>query len=81
MTHAAKSHDALARLQEMHERIGKLLDTTPEVETLISEADQLLLMADAWSLLRDISTRNLSESQRARRSGVMKRLSEAMRVA
>jgi hypothetical protein len=76
------SADAIQRLQEMQAKITKLLEQEDtRAEKLVTEAEGLLLMADALSILRDISTRNLSESQRARRAGVMKRLSDAMRVA
>lgn len=74
--------DAIQRLQEMHAKITKLLEQEDtRAEKLADECDELLLMADAFALLRDISTRNLSADQRSRRSGVMKRLGDKLRVA
>lgn len=74
--------DAITRLQEMHAKITKLLEQEDtRAEKLADECDELLLMADAFALLRDISTRNLSADQRSRRTGVMKRLGDKLRVA
>jgi hypothetical protein len=83
MTHAAKSHDVIERLERMRDDINaRLAEETARSEKLIDETERALLIADCISVLRTIPTRNLSEGQRLRVSGVLGRLKEQLgRVA
>lgn len=85
MTFAAKSHDAFETAQRIKEQIQEHLEAADLLqEKLVAaerEAERQLLMANALSLLREISTRNLSEGQRMRHRGVCEALAKHVRAS
>lgn len=85
MTHAAKSHDAFERLQELRDELERHAKEAEALQGRLEraqrEADLALLLADVAGVLRDVDTRNLSEGKRVRLQGVRQRVLEAMRAA
>lgn len=81
MTHASITHDALARAEEAKAQIQESLQHIEVLKEKLASAERevemQLLLTDMSTFLRDISTRNLSETQRLRRDGLKKRLDQA----
>lgn len=82
MTHAARTHDIIDRLQRMRDDIdARIRDEKERAEKLQAELgryDATLLLADALAALRTVNTRNLSENQRQQIAGVKDRLRRAL---
>lgn len=82
MTHAARTHDIIDRLQRMRDDIdARIRDEEERAEKLQAELgryDATLLLADALAALRTVNTRNLSEGQRQQIAGVKERLRRAI---
>lgn len=82
MTHAARTHDIIDRLQRMRDDIdARIRDEEERAERLQAELgsyDATLLLADALAALRVVNTRNLSEGQRQQIAGVKDRLRRAI---
>jgi enamine deaminase RidA (YjgF/YER057c/UK114 family) len=81
MTHASITHDALARAEEAKAQIQESLQHIEVLKEKLAsaqrEVEMQLLLTDMSTFLRDISTRNMSETQRLRRDGLKKRLDQA----
>ena len=81
MTHASITHDALARAEEAKAQIQESLQhievLKEKLATAQREVELQLLRTDLSTFLRDVSTRNMSETQRLRRDGLKKRLDQA----
>lgn len=81
MTHASITHDALARAEEAKAQIQESLQHIEVLKEKLAsaqrEVDMQLLLTDLSTFLRDVSTKNMSETQRLRRDGLKKRLDQA----
>lgn len=81
MTHASITHDALARAEEAKAQIQESLQHIEVLKEKLAsaqrEVEMQLLLTDLSTFLRDVSTRNMSETQRLRREGLKKRLDQA----
>ena len=81
MTHASITHDALARAEEAKAQIQESLQHIEVLKEKLAsaqrEVEMQLLLTDLSTFLRDVSTRNMSETQRLRRDGLKKRLDQA----
>jgi predicted phage-related endonuclease len=81
MTHASKSHDAFARLEEIQDMLNEHARKTDELRTKLEQAqrdaDLALLLADLASVMREVDTRNFSEGKRVRFNAVRQRLDAA----
>ena len=82
MTHAARTHDIIDRLQRMRDELdARIADEEARAAKLhdeLSRYDATLLLADALAALRTVNTRNLSEGQRQQIAGVKDRLRRAL---
>ena len=81
MTHASITHDALARAEEAKAQIQESLQHIEVLKEKLAsaqrEVEMQLLLTDLSTFLRDVSTRNMSETPRLRRDGLKKRLDQA----
>lgn len=77
MTHAARTHDALAKIEDLQAQLEAIKQEALESN---KQMELALLLADMASFMRAMSTRNLSQGERTRRDGLMKRI-EQMRAA
>jgi energy-coupling factor transporter ATP-binding protein EcfA2 len=72
--------DLFDRLQSIKDRAEKLAEKSArqqrKLETETSALETEILLADALSVLRDVSTSNLSEGKRQRIAGVKRRIME-----
>lgn len=82
MTHAARTHELFARIEDAEAELARIreqeAETLTKLERARAEAEVALLLADVASVLRDVDTRNLSEGKRMRVQGVRKRVFEAL---
>lgn len=80
-SHASRTHDTIALAERITEDIRGHVEhierLKEKLEAAQKQVDLDLLLADLASFLRDIPTKNMSESQRLRHSGLRKRLSNA----
>lgn len=82
MSHAARTHDVFARLEEIQERIARHSQAAAEIADKLNrekaeaerDADLALLLADVASIMRDVDTRNFSEGKRVRFNAVRARV-------
>lgn len=81
MTHASITHDALARAEEAKAQIQESLQHIEVLKEKLAsaqrEVEMQLLLADMSTFLRDVSTKNMSETQRLRRDGIRDRIAKA----
>jgi hypothetical protein len=78
-TSAHHSHDVIERLERMRDDIDARIQAERNLaDKLADETERALLIADCISILRQIPTRNLSEGQRLRVSGVLGRLKDQL---
>ena len=85
MSYITKSHEALAKADDIREQLARHVESIEVLQGKLQQAEAEvelhLLLADCAGHLRDINTKNFSESQRLRHQGLRKRLNEAVRVA
>lgn len=78
MTHASRTHEALARAEEIKDQLARSVEHIEALKAKLDAAEQeiemQLLLTDLASLLRELPTRNMSEGQRLRLKGLRKRL-------
>lgn len=84
MSHASRTHDLFARVEEAQAELDAIrareAETLSKLERAQAEAEIALLLADVASVLRDVDTRNLSEGKRVRVQGVKRRVFAALGV-
>ncbi len=77
--------DLFDRLQTIKDRCEAHLETAARaaerLETEMANLETELLLADALSALRLVSTRNMSEGQRSQIAGLKKRITQALEKA
>lgn len=74
MTHAARTHEKLAEIETLRERLDQI-----ERSTLQDQAQAMelaLLLADLSSFMRELDTRNFSHGKRAQLKGLKVRLQQ-----
>ena len=78
MSYAAKSHDAIEPAERIRERLQSLSEEAELLHGKLRDAEAKveleLLLADLSSFLREVPTRNFSESQRLRCKGLQERV-------
>ena len=78
MSYAAKSHDAIETAERIRERLQSLSEEAELLHGKLRDAEAKveleLLLADLSSFLREVPTRNFSESQRLRCKGLQERV-------
>ena len=84
-THAARTAEIFAQIEEFEERQSELRRQSEEVasklEAARAHADMMLLLADVLGFMQDVDTRNMSEGKRVRFQGVRKRVRQQLGVA
>jgi ABC-type Fe3+-citrate transport system substrate-binding protein len=84
MTHATRSHEALAKAEEIRAQLERHVEHMETLKHKLESAERdvelHLLLADLASFLREVPTRNLSETQRLRCKGLRDRV-EKVRAA
>lgn len=78
MSFASKSHDAIDTAERIRERLQSLSEEAELLHGKLRDAEAKvemdLLLADLSSFLREVPTRNFSESQRLRCKGLQERV-------